>query len=83
MLNSRIERSTDMMLEGLDRMDPYLMLEASKEFDKSVKDTAKIAQNFLQALENGVKTSKSDSNMMMEDLVKSVRNLVKQLSSFV
>ena len=70
-----------MMLEGLDRMDPYLMLEASKEFDKSVKDTAKIAQNFLQALENGVKTSKSDSNMMMEDLVKSVRNLVKQLSS--
>ena len=80
MLINRIERSMEIMLEGLDRCDPYLMIEASKEFDTSVKETAKIAKDFALALEDAVKSSKSDYNGNIEPLVTGVRKLADSLS---
>ena len=53
MLLNRIDRSLDKILEGVDTCNVRIILEANQEFDSSVKDMAKMADNFLQAFENG------------------------------
>ena len=77
MLNSRIERSTDMMLEGLDRSDPYLMLEAAKEFDQGIKTMVQMCRQFQKALENGAKNSSLD-NAGVQVLIDQVKRLAAE-----
>ena len=77
MLNSRIERSTDMMLEGLDRLDPYLMLEAAQEFDQGIKTMVQMCRQFQKALENGAKNSSLNNNGINE-LIGAIANIGKE-----
>ena len=79
MLLNRIDRSLDRILEGLDTCNVRIILEANQEFDASVKEMAKMADNFLQAFENGIKTSKSDHNEKAKPVFEAIKNLADQL----
>lgn len=80
MLINRIERSVDIMLEGLDACNVPLMLEAVQEFDDGVKTAAKIAQEFVKILEKSLAESKRPDNTAMPKLIDGVKKLAKDLS---
>lgn len=79
MLINRIERSVDIMLEGLDTCNVPLMLEAVQEFEDGVKTTSKISQEFVKILEKSAASSKSD-NPEMPKLIDGARKLANDLS---
>ena len=79
MLINRIERSMEIMLEGLDLLDPRLMIEASQEFDASVVDAAKVAKEFIDALMEAEKASEAGNNNYIQDLISGVKKIAEKL----
>ena len=69
----------EIMLEGLDRLDPQLMIEASQEFDASVVETAKIAKEFIDALMEAEKASNTPNKEGIQNLISGVKKIADKL----